>query len=235
MYFPLFQFNLYVINLGQIYHTPFHSTANHFKFRKFAKLVGDSAYKALKSHVTRFYLVLIPWIASCLTLHVRSVCNILQIHYERWASARKLYRVTHGQACWICTRNIPVAKCISMQPFAIKVKNSLSQSVRKIPQSLCTGRWTRWLTPVVVRQRFVRFARIGKLDYRFHALTRITEPFTWTAANICRNCGYVSPAGNDLRRCRKDFTFAETLYRRFILRSFTITNLIVHALTASSN
>lgn len=53
----------------------------------------------------------------------RSVCNILQIHYERRASARKVYRVIHGQACPKCTRNIPVVECISMQLSAIKVKN----------------------------------------------------------------------------------------------------------------
>lgn len=53
----------------------------------------------------------------------RSVCNILQIHYERRASARKVYRVIHGQACPKCTRNIPVVECISMQSSAIKVKN----------------------------------------------------------------------------------------------------------------
>jgi len=33
---------------------------------------------------------------------LRSVCNILQIHYERRAPGRKVYRVIHGQAYSKC-------------------------------------------------------------------------------------------------------------------------------------
>lgn len=72
----------------------------------------------------------------------RSVCNILQIHYERRASARKVYRVIHGQPCPKCTRNIPVVECISMQSSAIKVKNfPFKVSVKFYGHYILNKRW----------------------------------------------------------------------------------------------
>lgn len=83
----------------------------------------------------------------------RSVCNILQIHYERRASARKVYRVIHGQPCPKCTRNIPVVECISMQSSAIKVKNfPFKVSVKFYGHYILNKRWP---APSPILFRFV--------------------------------------------------------------------------------
>lgn len=101
-----------------------------------------------KSSKCRILSILIFLMASCHTFHAaapprrarpaRSVCNILQIHYERRASGRKVYRVIHGQACSKCiSRDICVAKCISMQSCAIKVQNFALKETLAWPECTC--------------------------------------------------------------------------------------------------
>lgn len=74
---------------------------------------------------TRFYPVLIPWMASCRTLHVASrapfatYCKSITSGVLRLVKFIALSMVSRPK----CTRNIPVVECISMQSSAIKVKN----------------------------------------------------------------------------------------------------------------
>lgn len=109
------------------------------KFHRDAILSGINPVDGKLSHSSRSF--------------PRSVCNILQIHYERRASARKVYRVIHGQPCPKCTRNIPVVECISMQSSAIKVKNfPFKVSVKFYGHYILNKRWP---APSPILFRFV--------------------------------------------------------------------------------